>query len=80
MLLAAISFWAGGSRWADPLLYRLMPKGIVAILILLAIILVIVSIHEPVLGIAPAVYFATAFTVLTAILVRKFLHGDGNRK
>ena len=31
MLLLAISFWAGGSRWIDRPLGKIMPKGVVAV-------------------------------------------------
>ncbi len=80
MLLIAISFWAGGSRWTDWLLLRTMRKGAVAVGVIVTAILVIAStflvahfIADPKAGIVCAVGGAVGLVISVCfiVLIRK---------
>ena len=73
MLLLAVSFWAGGSRWADPLLYRIMPKALVAIAAILTANLLVVGVAFPPLGVVEAVTCVIA--ILIILLMRIWTRG-----
>jgi hypothetical protein len=69
MLLLAISFWAGGSRRIDPLLYKIMPKGMVAVGVIVATILVTVGIALPPLGAILAAWFIVVFPAVCVVII-----------
>jgi hypothetical protein len=79
MLFLAVSFWTGGARWIEPLLSKVMPKGIVCILTVVGGFLAVVSAHLIAIVIAghasrflAGVLVVIAMTVVvTAILVQR---------
>ena len=69
MLFLAISFWAGGSRRIDPLLYKFMPKGTLAVCAIVVTLLIVVCLAKPAAGIDLAAWFVVAFPAVFVILL-----------
>jgi hypothetical protein len=75
MLLLAISFWTGGSRWTDRLLWRMMPKGGVAvgaIMTALFIAIGVVGVADPglrIIGVLGLFLGLVTFVFLVAVPV-----------
>ncbi len=81
MLLLAISFWSGGSRWADPLLRKMMPKAVMVIGGFLIAVFVIVAAAMPELRIVCgvevfAIVVAGLIVLITRWRVRRVHSGD----
>ena len=71
MLLLAITFWAGGGR-ADRLLRKVMPKGVVAVGVVLIVIFAVVCIADPVpriIGVVGLVAWIVWIVVTSIILL-----------
>jgi hypothetical protein len=70
MLLLAISFWAGGSRWTDRLLTKMMRKGVVAVGVILTALFAgigVMGIADPVLGVLGLFLAFLAFILMVAV-------------
>jgi hypothetical protein len=70
MLLLAMSFWAGGSRRADPLLRKMMPKAVLAIGAILIAIFVIVAVAIPGLRIVCVAEIAVIIALPIVFLIK----------
>lgn len=72
MLFLAISFFTGGSRWIDPLLRKIMPKGVATVIVIVALILLAAGVVDPGLRMIVALWgFLCILAAAIILLIRR---------